>query len=128
MWCSKPLPKRRRKYCSDECGDEYFTHYIEPLWRDNATKMALKWAGYKCEECGSNEKLEVHHIEKLGESEPRWNSPKNRQDNLKVLCRSCHENAHRMYPASLKIILKEQMVMDFTPKRNRQGGLRDIDG
>lgn len=112
VWCGSPLPKRRRKYCSDDCADKYFVHNIQPLWWNNATIIALERAGHKCEECQSQEKLEVHHIEALEPFEPRWNSPKNRQENLKVLCRLCHEDAHRKLP-NRKVIPKEQMVMEL---------------
>jgi len=113
LCCGKSLPKRRRKYCSDECANEYFIHKIEPLWWNNARRIALERAGYKCEECESQEGLEVHHIEPLEPFEPRWNSPKNRQDNLKVLCSNCHEDVHRKLPSNKKIIPKEQMRMEF---------------
>ncbi len=105
LWCDKPLPKRRRKYCSDDCSHEYFVQVISPLWWSNAVKMALERASNKCENCGSPESnmfngisyrtnLEVHHKVKLEAGEVRHNSPKNKQDNLEVLCTSCHGVAH----------------------------------
>jgi len=95
LWCNKPLPKYRRKYCSDDCSYEYFIHHIAPLWWINATKIALERADYRCEQCGSAENLEVHHIIKLEKYETRHNNIKNSQDNLKVLCKRCHTLAHR---------------------------------
>ena len=67
--------------------------------------MALKRAGNKCKDCGVSESdmrsgdpyrtnLEVHHKNKLEAGETRHNSPKNKQDNLEVLCTSCHGIAH----------------------------------
>jgi hypothetical protein len=94
LWCGGPLPKGRRKYCSDEHSWEYFVHHIKPLWWNHATLIALERANHKCEVCGSEVNLEVHHKEKLGPGEPRHNNPKNRQDNLVVLCRYCHEKQH----------------------------------
>ncbi len=94
LWCKKPLPFRRRQYCSDECGDEYRYHYIIPLWWDVAKTMAIERAGHKCEGCGKVGYLEVHHIEKLADGESYHNNPKNRQENLRVLCRPCHEKTH----------------------------------
>jgi ribosomal protein S27AE len=94
LWCGKELPKRRRKYCSDECSHEYFIHNIAPLWWNVAKERAIKRANHLCEKCGKWGYLEVHHKEKLGKYEARHNSPKNRQDNLIVLCRKCHEEAH----------------------------------
>ena len=113
LWCGKPLPKRRRKYCSDECADEYFVHEIKPLWWQCARAMALERANKQCEECQSQERLKVHHIEALDLWEDRWNSPKNRQDNLKVLCRACHDDAHRKHPKRA-VIAKEQTVMELS--------------
>ena len=94
LWCGKNLPKRRRKYCSDECGEEYFTQKIAPLWWRNAVKLALRRANNQCEKCGSLVDLQVHHKEAL-KGEVRWNNAKNRLDNLVVLCRDCHWQQHR---------------------------------
>ena len=63
LWCGGSLPKYRRKYCSFDCADEYHIHFIKPLWWVNARRIALEHAEYKCEECGSIDRLEVHHIE-----------------------------------------------------------------
>lgn len=92
LWCHNPLPKRRRKYCCDECGEQYFRHNIAPLWWNVAKKMARERAGEKCEKCGSNSRLEVHHKEKVVGN--YQNNPANRQENLIVLCRPCHKKAH----------------------------------
>jgi 5-methylcytosine-specific restriction endonuclease McrA len=49
-------------------------------------RAALKRARYRCERCGEQEQLEVHHIG-------------NRQDrslfNAQVLCVPCHSKEHR---------------------------------
>ena len=94
LWCHRPLPPKKQKYCSDECGWQYWVHNIQPLWWQNARHIALERAGGRCEECGSTDRLEVHHIVPLAPWEKRHNSPKNAQDNLRVLCRACHELAH----------------------------------
>lgn len=105
-WCKSPLPKGRSKYCSDGCSYEYFVHFIEPFWWQNAVKIALERAENKCVVCGSGNTLEVHHIIPLGKLEPRWKNAKNDQSNLKVLCRVCHEKEHHNYG-----IPKEQLVL-----------------
>lgn len=53
-------------------------------------KRALKRDNYTCQECGSTECLEVHHIK------TRKNYPElaHNLDNLKTLCRTCHLKAH----------------------------------
>lgn len=112
LWCGKLLPKRRRKYCSDECSNKYFVYKIALLWWGNAVKMALERTGNKCEDCGSNDNLEVHHKIKLDQFENRHNSPKNSQDNLRVLCRKCHNIAHHSKkPLRHKDIPKEQLIL-----------------
>lgn len=40
-----------------------------------------------CEMCGSNEQLEIHHIDK--------NPRNNNRDNIKILCSACHHLWHR---------------------------------
>ena len=116
IWCGNSLPKRRRKYCSDECADEYFIKCIAPLWWQNAVAMALKRAGNKCEQCDGKDRLEVHHIVPLERGEARHNSPKNNQDNLEVLCRACHERAHHSL-RTVSRIPKEQIPLKID---NRQ--------
>lgn len=116
LWCGKPLPKRRRKYCSDHCSFKYWQKYLAPLLWLNARALALERAEYKCEECDRRGNLEVHHIVKLEIDEPRLRSKKNEQDNLRVLCRPCHEKAHHPHAyEKINEIPKEQMVMEFTP-------------
>lgn len=109
--CQKPLPKRRRKYCSDECSHEYFVHHIAILWWNTAKALAIERANHKCEKCGKRGYLEVHHKEKLGKYEGRHNSPKNRQDNLIALCRNCHEEAHHQKIRNLREANRLQSVM-----------------
>lgn len=75
--------------------------------------MALERAGHKCEDCGSRERLEVHHKEPLEPGEQRWNSDKNRQEKLRVLCRACHEKAHHGVTSRYneRITPKEQLAL-----------------
>ena len=54
-------------------------------FRPAVRRAALARAGYRCEQCGSREQLELHHIG-------------NRQDrsafNVMVLCVRCHAKLH----------------------------------
>jgi len=111
LWCEKELPKGRRKYCSDECSYQYYIHNVAHLWWNNAKKIALERAHNMCEDCGSGRSLEVHHKEKLVNNKSRQNSPLNRQDNLIVLCRDCHEKRHHPYSDGRKEVPKEQLRM-----------------
>ena len=112
LWCPKELPKKRRKYCSDECAHQFFINKIAPLWWSNARKVALERTNNKCEKCGASEKIEVHHKEHLIGN--YHNNPLNRQENLQVLCRDCHEKVHHpiLYRTKLRdTISKNQSVM-----------------
>ncbi len=51
----------------------------------------LEKHNYKCSECGSDKGLCVHHIERTHVDSPEYNN----EDNLTVLCRSCHMSYHR---------------------------------
>jgi len=88
--CGKPLPRSRRLWCSDACRNEWYENHLW-FW---AAPAALKRALYKCEQCLSTYPLEVHHKEKLELTDNRWNTPKNNQANLIVLCCPCHEGVH----------------------------------
>lgn len=67
---------------------------MAPLLWDNARLTALRRVGGRCDECGVTQRLEVHHVMPLERGENRWNSPKNTQANLIVLCRKHHDQAH----------------------------------
>lgn len=128
--CQKPLPKGRRKYCSDECSYDYWKYHYGILWWNVAKGIALERAGRKCEVCGAgmmDVNLEVHHIEKLDRGEDYHNSPKNQQDNLRVLCRQCHEEMHHSHIKSIHAAAKAQTVMqlDIPQSSSRQLALEE---
>lgn len=92
--CGGAVAKGRRKYCGKECAYLYWRETVAVLWWGIASGAAAKRANHQCESCYDRHFLEVHHIIPLAPGERRHNSPKNRQDNLIVLCRGCHELAH----------------------------------
>lgn len=59
-------------------------------------KLALELARGVCAECGSNENLDVHHLDK--------NPHNNNIENLKVLCVPCHTKVegHENYKKAAK--------------------------
>lgn len=65
---------------------EEYEEYLNSITWKNKRKKALARAGYECEACNANENLEVHHLtyERFGYE---------RQSDLKVLCKRCHEIA-----------------------------------
>ena len=52
-------------------------------WRELKEKIKAE-RGAKCEQCGSLGKLDLHHIVS------RKNKGKDTEDNLQLLCRTCH--------------------------------------
>jgi len=74
--------------------DEYFylrnipyTEYLQTKHWKNIREIALLRANHKCRMCGSKEKLQVHHntYNNLGNE---------RNEDLTVLCKECHEFLH----------------------------------
>jgi predicted HNH restriction endonuclease len=80
---------------------------LRMVWlRSRERAIALKLAGYRCEECGVKQstkkdspvKVEVHHMEGIGNFEKIIDlvfddlliSP----DGLRVLCKECHKKQH----------------------------------
>ena len=93
---TNPAALKRRKYCSRLCMRKAFTN----AGRNNAnwsnthstarTINGLFLHKDKCEICGKEGKLDIHHIDE--------NSNNNNLDNLMCLCRSCHMKIHRPKP------------------------------
>lgn len=44
----------------------------------------------KCSECGSQDYLAIHHIDRSGQSD----NPNNSLENLQLICRRCHSSLH----------------------------------
>jgi 5-methylcytosine-specific restriction endonuclease McrA len=64
----------------------YPVYLRSPHWK-RTRAAALKRAKSKCEECGSVDRLEVHHLTYV-------NLRQELPEDLRVLCRGCHEHAH----------------------------------
>ena len=50
-------------------------------------KKLLRKVGKKCQDCGKQERLEIHHID--------HNGLNNHLRNLKILCTDCHNRVHK---------------------------------
>lgn len=82
--CSTPLPKYRRRWCSDACGWWWMENHN---W--NFTRPAALRRDKGCVKCGSRENMEVNHIV------PRNGRGygvgcHNHLDGVETLCRKCH--------------------------------------
>ena len=67
---------------------ESYKEYLLGDWWRSRKAQAIRDAGYKCEQCGSMNRLEVHHLnyQNLGNEG---------DDDLVMLCRKCHEGWHK---------------------------------
>jgi|SRR5581483_1954216 len=77
---------RRRRYCNQACmavGQEGTIKVMSPR---NSRRQSAKAVREKCETCGRNGRLHVHHRDE----NPLNNDP----SNLMSLCGSCHRQAH----------------------------------
>lgn len=95
----------RHSYCSQKCAQksthrEYAKRHPERIkansivsngrrWGGN-WKAALERDGYKCQACGAEHGLHVHHRDGSGETD----SPNHELSNLQTLCRTCHKRIH----------------------------------
>jgi hypothetical protein len=65
---------------------QYGQYLKSDIWRKKSSEVKKK-RGNKCQECGSFENIEVHHLSYS-------NLGNELNDDLAVLCRNCHEEAH----------------------------------
>lgn len=89
--CEKPLPKYRRHWCSQECGEWYASEHIWQM----ASQSALYRDNWTCRHCGKANVphhglgLEVNHIVPRnggGYNSGCWNH----LAGLETLCHDCH--------------------------------------
>ena len=64
--------------------EEYKSYLRSPEWKEKR-KEFLEMANYECQDCGSKEHIQVHHLnyDCIGEEE---------FDDVEVLCGDCHED------------------------------------
>jgi 5-methylcytosine-specific restriction endonuclease McrA len=99
-WCGRPLPARRRRWCSDRCRADFVgNHFWGP-----ARERALARDGRSCTHCGARQsQMQVHHVD------PRRGAGyaagcHHHHDLLETLCQPCHvveTNAQRREQATL---------------------------
>jgi hypothetical protein len=110
-WCGEPLPKFARKWCATggRCERAWWRNHSWSEARSEALRrssglpesfLAYEWA--RCDECGSQESLEVNHVEpRVGQGYQA--GCHNHQTNLQVLCHDCHvkETTRQLYERKL---------------------------
>lgn len=102
------IPSKERRFCSYECNGEWNSEFRDypsgsenPNWGGGVARVtqSAKWNDvredilerdrYRCQECGHDENLHVHHITPLSEGGRPFDP-----DNLKTLCKTCHRGKH----------------------------------
>jgi len=92
-YCHGPLPKRRRRWCSDACWKKACIESNYGIWQHHLAELR----GFKCEDCGCSLPKEwwkkdgayhIHHIVRFADGGTHA------LDNLLVLCRGCHKAEH----------------------------------
>lgn len=68
-----------------------YRDYLQSEWWQERRLLALELAGWKCQDCGGTEDLEVHHLtyERLGAE---------LDADLRALCHHCHSHTHGREP------------------------------
>ncbi|MDE2020985.1 MAG: HNH endonuclease, partial [Patescibacteria group bacterium] len=128
--CGKPVKRPdRRKFCSHLCAEKWMVGPRASVWKGGSTKgrsknsaRQRKWARavferdkFRCQVCGSNRKLNAHHIK------PYSTHPRLRfvVSNGKTLCGECHSAVHGFKPMN-----RDSVCVDCGKRctnKNRQG-------
>lgn len=92
--CKKKLPKWKRKYCSNECWNDWFNSNSHIFDWNALKEKALGRDKRTCQECGHNENfgdnpLQVHHIKPISEGGKEFDI-----NNCITLCHKCHWKKH----------------------------------
>lgn len=85
------MGKQRIRYYHDELLLELRIHIFEQLPHRFWIGLIKHIANYKCEACGSRNKLEAHHLDR--------NRDNNCVANGVCLCMECHDYAHNLVRA-----------------------------
>ncbi len=64
-----------------------YSEYLQSAWWQNKRKEKLKSVNYRCNRCGSQAELQVHHLHYRS----LW---KEKNNDLEVLCKTCHQVEH----------------------------------
>ena len=102
------IPRNKRLFCSNECGNKQFT-------RDNPNRYGTNWNTVRknifardnnnCLKCGSKENLECHHFKKM----KSFDTPEESHfdENLGTFCKTCHKEVESKNYESLSHFLKD---------------------
>lgn len=97
-------------------GREAYERFLRSKEWQNWRMVAIDMAGSRCQQCGREEELEVHHktYVRFGGQE--------RLSDLAVLCASCHSRVHAKRPEPVGPTSLGEGIADY---RRLKGGPRD---
>jgi len=87
------IKESKRKFYVTKITPELTKAIREETHFNSKREDVLIRDGYQCTECGSKDKLIVHHKDKSGRGQKIGHN--NDLSNLETLCRACHINTHR---------------------------------
>ncbi len=95
----KKYKKYKSKKVSKADYQKYEKYLLSKKWKDIRIRL-FKERGYKCENCGVNHDLQVHHLV----YDHLYNE---RLYELKILCKLCHKEEHKRLKRLKKRKLKK---------------------
>jgi len=80
------------------------------IWSTSRSELVQRLLADQCEQCGSRERVEVHHVRALKDLKPKGRKPPPewatrmaaRHRKTLVVCRACHEDIHAGRPTRQK--------------------------
>ena len=100
--CGKKLSKRKRKYCSEECYNNWLKKINIPYW-NKTREFVIERDNYTCQKCGSKNNLHVHHIISIKDGGDEFDI-----DNCITLCEDCHKYEH----SKIKNLRKKHKMLE----------------
>jgi len=100
-WDGRLLPPRRRRWCAIDCQRAYATNHY---W-SAARARAVLLADGRCDICGDDEDLQVHHVVPVA---PIGGA--HHQENLQVLCPTHHVAEHAVLRAHPGDVIQPRLV------------------
>jgi len=91
-----------QKFCSRDCYDKFRGNKKLQNENNYFDKIKNKY-GHQCVICNSFESLRIHHIDE--------NHGNNKEENLILLCESCHRTVH----SGIKILISKNLNISINP-------------
>jgi len=108
-YCGKPIPPKRKYYCSEECRLKFYKKYKYMITWEEVRRKVLERDNYTCVICGKPAE-EVDHIVPVSLGGALFD-----MDNLQSLCKECHKKKTKEDRKKLKLSrkLKNIRTLDY---------------